>query len=159
MAELNFTKDTVIVCIGTDKVIYDSLGPLVGTLLKEKNFKYPVYGTLDQPIHAMNTCENMNVIQNEMPNAKIIGIDACVGEYDQIGTIKIREAPISPGKGVGKELPLIGEMSIVGFTTNNCEYIFEGSPIRLSLVYKMANQIVDMLIKKAIQDTRQSNPR
>ena len=45
---------TIIVCIGTDKCIGDCLGPLVGTLLKENSFPIPIYGTLADPIHALN---------------------------------------------------------------------------------------------------------
>ena len=55
----NFLKNhidekTIIVCIGTDKCIGDCLGPLVGTLLREKFFPLKVYGTNDSPIHALN---------------------------------------------------------------------------------------------------------
>ena len=48
------TKDTVIVCIGTDKCIGDCLGPLVGTLLKDNLLPLPVYGTISNPVHALN---------------------------------------------------------------------------------------------------------
>ena len=34
-------ENTVIVCIGTDRAIGDALGPLVGTMLKNSDFKYP----------------------------------------------------------------------------------------------------------------------
>jgi len=47
-------ENTIVVCIGTDRAIGDALGPLVGTMLKNSDFKYPVYGTLDSPIHALN---------------------------------------------------------------------------------------------------------
>ena len=36
-----------IVCIGTDKCIADSLGPLVGTMLTKNNICIDVYGTLE----------------------------------------------------------------------------------------------------------------
>jgi hypothetical protein len=36
--------DTIVVCIGTDRAIGDTLGPLVGTILKKSSYKYPVYG-------------------------------------------------------------------------------------------------------------------
>ena len=57
----------VIVCIGTDRSTGDSLGPLVGTLLSEKtensSSSFHVYGTLDDPIHAMNLQEKLNEIK------------------------------------------------------------------------------------------------
>ena len=52
-------KDSIIVCIGTDRCIGDSLGPIVGSMLKHKNFPLNVYGTVDYPIHALNIKEKL----------------------------------------------------------------------------------------------------
>jgi len=150
------SENTVIACIGTDKYIGDCLGPLVGSLLEEKGFKLPVYGTLEKPIHALNIHERLNCIANIHPNAQIIGIDACLGREEDIGTIKIRDYSISPGKGVGKELPNVGVASIVGFvdSSENSEFFFSRS-IRLSFVMDMAKQIVDILIKATKDNSKQ----
>lgn len=147
------SKDTVIACIGTDKCIGDCLGPLVGTFLKEKGIKIPVYGTLDEPIHALNIHERLNFIKNENPNAQIIGIDACLGDEENIGEIRIRDRAIYPGKGVGKELPEVGVASVIGIvdSSDNSELFFSRS-IRLSFVMDMAKQIVN-IIEKATKDT------
>lgn len=147
------SKDIVIACIGTDKCIGDCLGPLVGTFLKEKGIKIPVYGTLDEPIHALNIHERLNFIKNQNPNAQIIGIDACLGREEDIGEIRIRDYAISPGKGVGKELPEVGVASVIGIvdTSENSELFFSRS-IRLSFVMDMAKQIVN-IIEKATKDT------
>ena len=40
----------IIVCVGSDLVLGDSLGPLVGTFLKQRNAGAYIYGTLNQPI-------------------------------------------------------------------------------------------------------------
>lgn len=143
------SSNTVIACIGTDKCIGDCLGPLVGTLLTEEEFKFPVYGTLDKPIHALNIHERLNSIKNSHPNAQIIGIDACLGFEENIGEIRIRDYAISPGKGVRKELPEVGVASIIGIVDSNdsSEFFFSRS-IRLSFVMDMAKQIVE-LIKEA----------
>lgn len=66
------SKDTIIVCIGTDKCIGDCLGPLVGSILTENFFPLPVYGTLSSPIHALNIDERLNEIYSNHPNASII---------------------------------------------------------------------------------------
>lgn len=147
------SKDTVIACIGTDKCIGDCLGPLVGTFLKEKGIKIPVYGTLDEPIHALNIHERLNFIKNQNPNAQIIGIDACLGDEENIGEIRIRDYAIYPGKGVGKELPEVGVASVIRIvdSSGNSELFFSRS-IRLSFVMDMAKQIVN-IIEKATKDT------
>ena len=70
--------NSIIVCIGTDKCVGDCLGPLVGTFLEEHNFPLPVYGTLKDPIHALNLDKKLEEINKLHPNACIIGIDACI---------------------------------------------------------------------------------
>ena len=42
----------IILCIGSDLVLGDSLGPLIGTLLLKRNVEAYVYGTLGSPITA-----------------------------------------------------------------------------------------------------------
>jgi putative sporulation protein YyaC len=135
-------ENTIIVCIGTDRAIGDALGPLVGTMLKNSDFKYPVYGTLDKPIHALNIFESLEHIKNKHPKGNFLAIDACLGSKDNIGNIQIREGPILPGKGVGKKLPEIGNYSIVGIVDRideNNKFSFNN--IRLSFVVELAEII------------------
>ena len=140
----NFLKDyidekTLIVCIGTDKCIGDCLGPLVGTLLKEKFFPLDVFGTLDSPIHALNLDKKITEILKNYPGHKIIAIDACLGSKSSIGNIQIREGPILPGKGVGKKLPQIGHYSIVGIVDKIDENNkFSFNSVRLSFILELA---------------------
>ena len=141
-------KDTIIVCIGTDRCIGDALGPLVGTLLSRAKYKYPVYGTLKDPIHAVNLKEKMKKINSVHKNSNIIAVDACLGEEKYIGSIQIRHSPIFPGKGVGKNLPSVGHISIVGIVDRfTLDDFFPIHGIRLSLVMDMAEVIGKSLIK------------
>lgn len=142
------TKNTVIVCIGTDKCIGDCLGPLVGSILTENFFPLPVYGTLSSPIHALNIDERLNEIYVKHPNASIIGVDACLGDENDIGEIRIRDYAIHPGKGVGKELPEVGVASVIGIvdSSDNAEFFFSRS-IRLSFIMDMAKIISRLFIE------------
>lgn len=141
-------KDTVIVCIGTDKCIGDCLGPMVGTFLKERNFPLPVYGTIKFPIHALNLSEKLDKIKKLHPTSIILGIDACLGDYKSIGEIHTRDYPIHPGKGVGKSLPSVGVASIVGVvdSSENAEF-FTSRSIRLNFIMEMASTISKAIIK------------
>ena len=141
------TKDTVIVCIGTDKCIGDCLGPLVGSILIENFYPLPVYGTLSSPIHALNIDERLNEIYAAHPNASIIGVDACLGDIEDIGEIRIRDYAIHPGKGVGKELPEVGIASVIGIvdSSDNSELFFSRS-IRLSFIMNMAKTVSRVFI-------------
>ena len=148
----NFIKDyinkkTIIVCIGTDKCIGDCLGPMVGTFLKECFFPLPVYGTISNPIHALNIDTKLKEIQAKHPDSIIIGIDACLGETKSIGEIHVRDYSIHPGKGVGKSLPSVGEASIIGIidSSDNAEF-FTSRSIRLHLIMEMAKVISHSLI-------------
>jgi putative sporulation protein YyaC len=147
-----FLKDyiddkTLIMCIGTDRCIGDCLGPLVGTFLKDKKFPLNVFGTIDEPIHALNLHEKVSKITTKYPDNKIIGIDACLGDVDTIGEIQVRDFPIHPGKGVGKSLPHIGEVSIIGIidSSDNNE-LFTNRNIRLNLVMNMAKVITHSIM-------------
>lgn len=140
-------KNTIIVCIGTDRCIGDCLGPLVGTLLKEKGFPFPVYGTISEPIHALNIEKKLCEIKLLHPKGNIIGIDACLGDANSVGEIQARDYPIHPGKGVGKTLPDVGTSSIIGIvdSSDNNE-IFTNRNIRLDLIFNMSKIITDSLI-------------
>ena len=74
---LHYTsKEIIFLCVGSDRSTGDSLGPLVGTLLKEKNIPFPVYGTLQAPVHALNLKKVIEDIHNTFEDPFIIGIDA-----------------------------------------------------------------------------------
>ncbi len=134
--------DTVIICVGTDKCIGDCLGPLVGSLLIENNFPFPVFGTLQSPIHALNIEERLQYINKIHPNSFTIGIDACLGENNSIGEIHIRDYPIHPGKGVGKYLPEVGNLSIIGIVdSSDSSVFFTSRSIRLYFIMEMAKVI------------------
>lgn len=144
----DFIKDnTVIVCIGTDKCIGDCLGPLVGTILQDNLFPLPVYGTISNPIHALNIDKRLYEITRQHKNACIIGIDACLGEIKSIGEIHTRDYPIHPGKGVGKTLPDVGQASIIGIvdSSDNADF-FSSRSIRLALVLDMAKVVAKGII-------------
>ena len=140
-------KDSVVVCIGTDRCIGDCLGPLVGTLLKTKNYPLSVYGTIEEPIHALNIDKQLQQIKKLHPKSIIIGVDACLGDINNIGEIQARDYPIHPGKGVGKLLPEVGDTSIIGIvdSSDNNE-LFTNRNIRLNLIMNMAKVITHALI-------------
>ncbi|WP_445489241.1 spore protease YyaC [Niallia sp. 03133] len=133
----------VFVCIGTDRSTGDSLGPLIGTLLSEKNIApFNVYGTLEDPIHALNLEEKLKEINTMHKNPFIIGIDACLGRMKSIGIIQLGDGPVKPGSGVNKELPHVGNIHITGIVNISgfMEFLVLQNT-RLSLVLNMAKTI------------------
>lgn len=140
-------RKVLVMCIGTDKCIGDCLAPLVGSLLTKDNFAYPVIGTLDHPVHAINIEGIIRKTLQDYPEHFIIAIDACIGFEDCIGDIQIKLSPIYPGKGVGKTLPHIGDISIVGVVDSfDNSDLFSIRNIRLSFIMNMAEIIAKSLI-------------
>lgn len=134
----------VIVCIGTDLAIADSLGPLTGSMLKYKmqGSNAFLYGTLSELITAKEIKYIRTFLQETHKNSPIIAIDAAVGEKDDIGMIKLSDTPLSPGVGVKKQLGSIGDISIMAVVAEKpLENFGLLNNTRLNLVYSMAEII------------------
>ncbi|MCA1054893.1 spore protease YyaC [Rossellomorea aquimaris] len=142
------TRPIVFVCIGTDRSTGDSLGPLVGSLLEEQTMGiFHVYGTLDDPIHAVNLEEKMREIGKKHVNPFIIGIDACLGRLKSVGAIQLSNGPLKPGAGVNKELPEVGVMHLTGIVNvSGFMEFFVLQNTRLNLVMKMAKTMVEAIV-------------
>lgn len=144
------TPEIICVCIGTDRSTGDCLGPLVGTLLSKDPLPgLLVYGTLDQPVHALNLQDTLSKIARDHPRSLIIAIDACLGKLTSVGFIQLGLGPLKPGAGVNKSLPEVGQIHITGIVNVSgfMEY-FVLQNTRLSLVMKMA-EVISAAIKKA----------
>lgn len=109
----------VLLCIGTDKITGDCLGPLVGSKLQKMDFPCPLYGTLENPLHACNLSEQLIQINKKHPNPFILVIDAAVGSKSHIGFVSLSCSPLSPGKGVNRPLTPIGNISITGIVNES----------------------------------------
>lgn len=134
----------IFICIGSDLVMGDSLGPLVGTLLKEKNIRSYVYGTLNFPITAKEVEYARTYLKQMHPNSISIAIDAAVGDSEDVGLIRILNKGLKPGLGVDKNLGIVGDLSIIGVVAGKSVknyHLFNLT--RLNLVYKMAETIAN----------------
>lgn len=151
---------TLIMCIGTDKCIGDCLGPLVGTMLKKDGYPYPIIGTLDDPIHAVNIAENIKRVKEKYPGFFIIAIDATLGHQCELYKVAIEFGTIHPGRGCGKDLPEIGDMKVIG-NVDSIEHsdVFTIRAIRLSMVMGMAETIASGLMAAAGHKTVGINKR
>lgn len=142
----------ILICIGTDRSTGDALGPLVGTKLEQMEIQnFQVFGTLDEPVHALNLEDKIQNIQTSIPDSFIIAIDACLGKSQNIGSITIGKGPSKPGAAMNKKLPAVGELHIHGIVNlNGFMEFFVLQNTRLSLVMKMAD-----VISQSIKETDQ----
>lgn len=140
-------NELIFLCIGTDRSTGDALGPLVGHKLSKTLSKHDgthIYGTLEEPIHAKNLESQIDLIYNVYKNPFVIAIDACLGKIGRVGNITIGHGPLSPGAGVNKQLPPIGNLHIMGIVNlgGYMEYMVLQNT-RLQLVMKMADIIAE----------------
>ncbi|MFC5406717.1 spore protease YyaC [Cohnella soli] len=152
-------RSIVIVCVGTDRSTGDSLGPLVGTALaREYSGLFELYGTLEEPVHAMNLADTLLKITRTSRQPFIIAVDACLGQVSSVGCIQVGDGPVRPGAGVNKELPPVGDIHMTGIVNVGgfMEY-FVLQNTRLNLVVKMS-EIIAKSIYSAIHKVRSNRP-
>lgn len=146
------SQNAHVICIGTDKVIGDCLGPLVGTKLLSKCPSLSVHGTLEEPIHAGNLASFLSSFSKINSNSAVIAVDASVGNLDSVGMVTLSSRPLFPGKSGHKNLPSIGNISITGIVLPegpDCEMSL--SCTRLFFIDAMAEFISDALSKTLSQ--------
>lgn len=136
----------VILCIGSDLSVGDSLGPVTGTKLKERlaGTNCYVYGTLAKPITAHEVKYMNEFLKATHPSSPVIAIDAAVGLAGDIGLIKIARRAIKPGSGANKTLSKVGDISIMGIIAEKSVFNYAlFSATRLNVVYKMSEIIAE----------------
>ncbi len=146
--DLPKAQESVYLCIGTDKVVSDSLGPRVGTILQNK-MKKPifVYGIEQNNIDALNLCSAHNLIRLLHPNKRIVVIDAAVGNIDEVGSIQTYKGSLVPGAATNKNLPNVGDYSILGVVSlRGLQDFYVTTADRTKLINDMANVIANAVL-------------
>lgn len=144
----NRDKPPVIVCVGSDLAIGDSLGPIVGSMLRYKTqgLGIYVYGCLETPVTAKEIKYMRNFLRDTHAGSQIIAVDAAVGADGDIGLIKLTDAPLYPGAGANKKLGSIGDISVLGIVAEKSISNYGLlNTTRLNLVYTMAETVSDAL--------------
>lgn len=129
----------VIVCIGTDRVTGDCVGPLVGHMLRSRGVAATVLGTLREPVTALNLDETVSEIESEYAGRKVIAVDSCVGKEGELGRIRVHKGSLRPGLACGKSLPQVGDVSVTATVTEG--HAADLYQVRLGLVYSLAVRI------------------
>lgn len=143
-------KDTIILCIGSTKLNGDSLGPRVGSCLVKEGIGLPVFGTVENPIHALNLEKAYKSIRSSYENPSILAVDAAISQRTcKVGCVSLIPKALSAGTGVHKELISVGSSSIVGFVcavNDNSLYFPPLAKVDLNFVDKIASVIVDSIL-------------
>ena len=141
-------SELVFLCIGSDRVTGDCLGPYIGQQLSRLNMPgASVYGTLQEPVHALNLEKVSRMIHAIHPRALVIAIDASLGQKKHLGYVTIADGALYPGAGVQKELPPVGDIHITGIV--NIAGVLEQLTLqttRLSTVISLADTITQGIL-------------
>ncbi|MCM1533515.1 MAG: spore protease YyaC [Corallococcus sp.] len=152
--QTKLSASSVYMCIGTEKVFADSLGPRVGTLLNEAMTRPVfVYGLCDCNITAENLCRSYDFIKSMHPHSQIVVIDAGVGASEQLGKVQLCEDGILPGAATNKNLPKVGDVGIVGIVAERGMadfYTLNSSKDRL------VGEVAQFIANAIIEATRQA---
>ncbi len=102
-------------CIGTNNIIGDSLGPTIGDLLiMEHNIDAYVYGHTARPVNGKNYFDYIRHINTHHKHNLVIAVDACVGNATEVGKIKCSLNGITAGGALDKGYERIGDIGILG---------------------------------------------
>lgn len=140
-------ESLILLCIGTDKITGDCLGPLVGTKLVKQHFPFPVYGTLAHPVHAVNFMPVLRDLHREHPCPFLLAIDASMGSADAIGSVSLSSRPLYPGSGVCRSLPPVGEVSLTGIIG---EASASGEAVLPDVRLRTVNLLADFIVEAVL---------
>lgn len=150
-------KKIVFLCIGTNMIIGDAFGPVVGSILKKcfnKNDEIEILGNLEDVITYSNIKEKFK--PNTYKNDLIIVIDSALSSKSNIGKIFIQNRGLRYAESLKKNNNMIGDISIkavVGENSNNNIINFNNlQNVSLDKIHNMcnivSNGIIDVMNKK-----------
>lgn len=147
-------ENILFVCIGNGKIIGDSLGPLIGTVLEknkrliQNNVKIDVIGTFENPILYYNVEEFIKKIDSQ-DYSEIVIIDSALGSKENIGKVMITPAEILIGVGVNRGRMVKGDIilkGVVGINYNNISRnLIELESVEAKQVEKIASKMLDII--------------
>ena len=102
-------KDLLFVCIGNSNILWDSIGPIVGSNLENTIGKEYVIGDIKN-----NICNDLDLIYYYpiLKNRYIVAIDSAVSDKFFTGEIFISNNPIIMGEALNMNKGIIGDISI-----------------------------------------------
>jgi putative sporulation protein YyaC len=137
----------VVMCIGSDRVSGDLLGPAVGKkLVEEYNLRAYVYGVTGRNINGANIDFYDGFIREAHKGSKVVAVDACLGSRREIGKIKVGSRGVGAGHAVRKSGKRYGDVGVVGIVAENAEdNVMQLISVEVSLVEELSERIAEYL--------------
>ena len=149
LKEVKTFSDIIFLCIGTNKIIGDAFGPIVGQKLKYEasnleNVK--VIGDLDNCIVYQDIEKIEKEIYEQYENPYIICIDAALSKTIKQGQIVVEKKGMQIGTVLGKKEKSIGDLSIKGIVAGKCENYKEN----FIALTKVPLGVINLMAKKTV---------
>ena len=151
-------KNITFMCIGTSKVTGDSIGPIVGTKLKNKLQtieKINIIGDCCNNLHY----ENINKVYFKEKNVDaknlnqsplIIVIDSALSEEENIGKIFVQNRGLRYGEGLNKKNRTIGNISIKAVVGKNFNNKIKNFYVLNKVSQLKVNYLADIIVEGII---------
>lgn len=115
-------SNIVILCIGSNKMIGDCIGPMVGEKLqsilkKEKNVI--IYGDMKETLNFKNAKKVIENIFEKYKNPFIITVDSALGTKETIENIIVSTGWIKIGNSLGRSICYYSHINIKGVVGEN----------------------------------------
>lgn len=113
------TEHIYVIGIGSSRINGDSVGPFVGTMLRNCfPERLTVLGNLQAPLDAETLIPALTPFIFRK-NSFVLAVDSVFGTEEMVNSIVVKSGPIIPGSGIGNILPPIGDSSIQGVILEN----------------------------------------
>ncbi len=141
-------SDIVILCVGTSRLIGDSVGPVVGqklTRLLEEKENVKIYGTTKRNLNLKNAKQILEEINSIYQNPFIITIDAALGPKELVEMVFVGTGKVQIGKALGQSMEYFSHLIMKGIVGENKENLKENKEIlkkvKQNQVQRLSNQI------------------
>ncbi len=142
--QLNSRVPIVYLCIGSDKIVGDMLGVIVGECLKSQSLTNGfIYGEINNPITQKNIKQTVEMIKNKHPFSKVVVVDSVLGDEEEVGTIKTSNTGVYAGGQFGNGV-YVGDYSILGVVgTKGINALSFLANVKIGLIKNMSDTIVE----------------
>lgn len=134
----NKPEEMAFICIGSNEIIGDSIGPRIGSFLKQ-NTKLQVYGDMKNNLSKEEEIKN---ISNKLKNKFIVAIDSALSNYDDIGEIYVTNKSLKIAEGINIDKGNIGNLSIKIVVAENMNDIYKN-------IFNLKNTDIEFIDKLA----------
>jgi len=156
-------KNIIFLCIGTNKVIGDSIGPIVGTNLKKdlkNNLKFKgnlnfdnnikIIGDMSNNISYNNIEDNIKNLKNTSKDNFVIVIDSALSSENNIGKIFVHNRGLKYAESLKRNNEIIGDMSIKAVVGKNTQNRFKNFKILKNISFQRVITMSNIVSKGII---------